>query len=105
MSLNLSKRISQKKKDEEVSKSLQATFKSLAEKAFPLRKEKLQVVKAQTQKSLEARGEESIAEGETSKNKMEKPKELDIRLHETVRIMVDWLEILEGEQLSQKKPS
>jgi carboxyl-terminal processing protease len=105
LSLNLSKRISQKKRDEEVSKALRSTFKSLAEKAFPLRKEKLQVVKDQTQKSLQARGEEAIADGGASKNKLEKPKELDIRLHESVRIMVDWLEILEGEQVSQKKPS
>ena len=59
-------------------------------------------MKEQTQKSLQARGEEAIAEGEASKNKLEKPKELDIRLHESIRIMVDWLDMLEGEQLSQK---
>jgi carboxyl-terminal processing protease len=102
LSLNLSTRISQKKSDEEVSKALRNTFKSLSEKAFPLRKEKLQVVKDQTQKSLKARGEEAIIDGESSKNKLEKPKELDIRLHESVRIMVDWLNMLEGEQVSQK---
>ena len=103
LSLNLSTRISQKKSDEEVSKGLQDTFKSLAEKAFPLRKAKLQVVKDQTLKSLQARGEEATAEA--SKDELEKPKELDIRLHESVRIMVDWLDLLEGEQVSQKKPS
>jgi carboxyl-terminal processing protease len=102
LSLNLSTRISQKKSDEEVSKALRNTFKSLAEKAFPLRKAKLQVVKDQTQKSLKARGEETIVEGESPKNKLEKPKELDIRLHESIRIMVDWLAMLEGEQVSQK---
>ena len=102
LSLNLSTRISQKKSDEEVSKALRSAFKSLAEKAFPLRKAKLQVVKDQTQKSLKARGEETIVEGESPKNKLEKPKELDIRLHESIRIMVDWLAMLEGEQVSQK---
>ena len=102
LSLNLSTRISQKKSDEEVSKALRNTFKSLSEKAFPLRKAKLQVVKDQTQKSLKARGEETIVEGESPKNKLEKPKELDIRLHESIRIMVDWLAMLEGEQVSQK---
>jgi hypothetical protein len=101
LSLNLAKRISQKKSDEEVSKALQNTFNSLAPKAFPLRKAKLKVVRDQTQKSLKARGEDGITEEESNK-KLEKPKALDIRLHESVRIMVDWLDMLEGEQLSQQ---
>jgi carboxyl-terminal processing protease len=102
MSLNLSARISQKKIDEEVSMALRNTFKSLSEKAFPLRKTKLQVVKDQTRKSLQARGEEVFVENELFKNKLEKPKELDIRLHESIRVMVDWLDMLEGGNVSHK---
>ena len=104
MSLNLPERIAQKKNDEKVSKELQKTFKSFAEKAFPLRKTSLQVVKDQARRSLEARGEE-VTDDESSKGKMEKPKELDIRLHESVRIMADWLELLEGKEISLKDPT
>ena len=104
ISLNLPERIAQKKNDEKVSKELQKTFKSFAEKAFPLRKTSLQVVKDQARRSLEARGEE-VTDDESSKGKMEKPKELDIRLHESVRIMADWLELLEGKEISLKDPT
>ena len=104
ISFNLPERIAQKKNDEKVSKELQETFKSFAEKAFPLRKTSLQVVKDQTRRSLEARGEE-ITEDKPSKGKMEKPTELDIRLHESIRIMADWLELLEGKEISLKDPT
>ena len=104
MSLNLPERIAQKKNDEKVSKELQKTFKSFAGKAFPLRKTSLQVVKDQARRSLEARGEE-VTDDESSKGKMDKPKELDIRLHESVRIMADWLELLEGKEISLKDPT
>jgi carboxyl-terminal processing protease len=102
LSLNLPTRISQKKSDEKVSKALADTFNSLAEKAYPRREVKLQVVKDQTLKSLKARGEAAVVEEGSSENKLEKPKSLDIYLHESVRIMMDWLNLLEGEQVSQK---
>ncbi len=102
LSLNLPERISQKKKDEEGSKSLSETYKGLAPQAFPFSRIKLQVVKDQTLKSLKARGEDSEPDKELSVNGFEKPKSMDIRLHESLRIMVDWFELLGGQKVSQK---
>ena len=103
LSLNLLTRLSQKKEDEEVTKSLSDTYDSLSDKAYPLSNVRLQVVKDQTLKSLQARGEESDID-EQNQAKFEKPKSLDIRLHESVRIMVDWLELREDKKVSQKVP-
>lgn len=101
LSLNLLNRLSQKKTDLEASKALTKTFESLAEKAYPFSEVKLQIVKDQVLKSQQARGEESALSDEDGLS-FENPSELDIRLHESVRIMVDWIDILEGGQLSQK---
>jgi carboxyl-terminal processing protease len=101
LSLNLLNRLSQKKTDLEASKALTKTFESLAEKAYPFSEVKLQIVKDQVLKSQQARGEESALSDEDDIS-FENPNELDIRLHESVRIMVDWIDILEGGQLSQK---
>lgn len=106
LSLNLATRLSQKKNDLEVSKALTRTYESLSDKSFPFSEVKLQVVRDQTLKSLQARGENptSVEEKETAIS-FEAPKELDIRLHESVRIMVDWIELLDAGQVSQKLPS
>lgn len=101
LSLNLLNRLFQKKTDLEASKALTKTFESLAEKAYPFSEVKLQIVKEQALKSQQARGEESASSDEDGIS-FENPNELDIRLHESVRIMVDWIDILEGGQLSQK---
>jgi len=106
LSLNLATRLSRKNTDLEVSQALQKTYESLADKSYSFSEVKLQVVKDQTLKSLQARGgtPESLAEKE-SEISFEKPNELDIRLHESVRIMVDWIDILDGGQVSQKSSS
>ncbi|MBN37089.1 MAG: tail-specific protease [Opitutae bacterium] len=101
LSLNLLNRLSQKKTDLEASKALTKTFESLAEKAYPFSEVKLRIVKEQVLKSQQARGEESASSDDDGIS-FENPNELDIRLHESVRIMVDWIDILEGGQLSQK---
>jgi len=106
LSLNLATRLSRKNTDLEVSQALSKTYESLSEKSYPFSEVKLQIVKDQTLKSLQARGgtPASSEEKETAIS-FEKPNELDIRLHESVRIMVDWVDILDGAQVSQKLPS
>ena len=103
LSLNLATRLSQKNSDQEVSQGLSNTYKSLAEKSFPFSEVNLQIVQDQTLKSLQARGEapEPSREKETARS-FEKPQELDIRLHESVRIMLDWIDLLGDGQVSQK---
>ena len=103
LSLNLATRLSQKNSDQEVSQGLSNTYKSLAEKSFPFSEVNLQIVQDQTLKSLQARGEspEPSREKETARS-FEKPKELDIRLHESVRIMLDWIDLLGEGQVSHK---
>ena len=106
LSLDLATRLSRKKTDLEVSQALSKTYESLAEKSYPFSEVQLQVVKDQTLKSLQARGGTSASSGEKEPAiSFEKPNELDIRLHESVRIMVDWIDILDGGQVSQKLPS
>lgn len=103
LSLNLATRLSQKNTDQEVSQGLSETYKSLAEKSFPFSEVNLQIVKDQTLKSLQARGETPEPSGEKgTARSFEKPKELDIRLHESVRIMLDWIDLLGEGQVSQK---
>ena len=102
-SLNLAIRLAQKNIDLEATKTLSKSYESLSEKAYPLSEVKLQVVKDQTLKSLQARGENlSPSSEKESVISFEKPKDLDIRLHESVRIMVDWIEILDEGEVSQK---
>jgi carboxyl-terminal processing protease len=105
-SLNLANRLAQKNIDLEATKTLSKSYESLSEKAYPLSEVKLQVVKDQTLKSLQARGENlSPSSEKESVISFEKPKDLDIRLHESVRIMVDWIEILDEGEVSQKSSS
>ena len=60
----------------------------------------------QTLKSQQARGETPAPAGEKETAQLfDKPKELDIRLHESVRIMLDWIDLLGEGQASQKNPS
>jgi len=103
LSLNLATRLSQKNTDQEVTQGLSKTYDSLAEKSFPFSEVNLQIVKDQTLKSQQARGEtpEPVGEKVTARS-FEKPKELDIRLHESVRIMLDWIDLLGEGQISHK---
>ena len=106
LSLNLATRLSQKNTDQKVTQELSNTYESLAEKSYPLSEVSLRIVKQQTLKSQKARGESPEPSGEEETvTSFEKPKELDIRLHESVRIMLDWIDLLGDGQVSQKNPS
>ncbi len=88
-SLNLVKRLEQKTKDEDFTKELNEEMKELAAKSFPARQVRLDVVRSQDRRSREVRGEKVEEEGVAEK--MEPPKSLDIRLHESLRIVSDWI--------------
>ncbi|MFP6885998.1 MAG: carboxy terminal-processing peptidase, partial [Opitutales bacterium] len=90
-SLNLGKRLEDKAKDQAFSKKLDEEMKQLADKSFPAQRIRLDVVRRQDQRSREVRGEKIEAEGVAEK--MDSPSDLDIRLHESLRIMADWIQL------------
>ena len=90
-SLNLAQRLSDKAKDESFSKQLNEKMKLLADKSFPSKRIRLEVVRNQDRRSREVRGEK--VEDEGIAEKMDSPTDLDIRLHESLRIMSDWIQI------------
>ena len=88
-SLNLAKRLEQKTKDTDFTKELNEEMKELAAKSFPARQVRLDVVRSQDRRSREVRGEKVEEEGVAEK--MEPATNLDIRLHESLRIVSDWI--------------
>jgi carboxyl-terminal processing protease len=88
-SLNLAKRLEQKTKDTDFTKELNEEMKELAAKSFPARQVRLDVVRSQDRRSREVRGEKVEEEGVAEK--MEPATTLDIRLHESLRIVSDWI--------------
>ncbi len=90
-SLNLEKRLEDKAKDEAFSKKLNEEMKRLAEKSFPTRRIRLDVVRQQDRRSREVRGEKIEEDGVAEK--IDAPGNLDIRLHESLRIMADWIQL------------
>jgi carboxyl-terminal processing protease len=88
-SLNLAKRLEQKTKDEDFTKELNEEMTELAAKTFPASQVRLDVVRSQDRRSREVRGEKVEEDGVAEK--MEPPTNLDIRLHESLRIVSDWI--------------
>ena len=78
-----------KTKDEDFTKELNEEMKDLAAKSFPARQVRLDVVRIQDRRSREVRGEKVEDEGVAEK--MEPETTLDIRLHESLRIVSDWI--------------
>jgi len=66
-------------------------MKQLADKAFPARRIRLDVVRKQDRRSREVRGEKIEVVGVAEK--IDPPSDLDIRLHESLRIMADWIQL------------
>ena len=78
-------------------------FEKLLDNSFAMKKISLDIVDSQNQKSLAARGDNnSTTENE---NNFKTPETFDIRLHESLRVMSDWVHILENQNLSHKKKS
>jgi len=106
VSLNLSNRLNSNYFDINKTDSLNEEYKSLAELSFPLRELQLQVVRDQKQKSLAVRGIKSDDNSSVPiASIFEKPKNLDIRLHEGLRILKDWFNFIKVAEVSQSKQS
>jgi len=101
-SLNFDRRLKEKLFDQNRSKELELIYKSLASKSYPEKSLILEIVRQQEIKSMEARGEKS--EVSKSSQTFEKPDSMDIRLHESIRIMTDWIEFL-NQNISSKENS
>lgn len=99
VSLDMAVRTRQKHEDLNSAKSLNEEFDSLSSLSFEKKDVVLQVVKEQQEKSLLARG---VADDETddSNGTFSKPDNLDIRLHEALRILKDWISVRAMPQLS-----
>ena len=90
VSLNLMSRLNQKQQDENKTVALNKEFESLSDLSFPSRDLFLQIVNEQKEKSLAARGLANEDNNQTE-NSFITPENLDIRLHESLRILRDWV--------------
>ncbi|MEK9772932.1 MAG: carboxy terminal-processing peptidase [Opitutae bacterium] len=90
VSLNFKNRLNEKLKDFNKTQSLTEEFESLSTISYPSRNLVLQVVTEQKEKSLALRGLSGEEGNQTSTN-FSIPESLDIRLHESLRILSDWV--------------
>ena len=104
ISLRLKDRVENKIADEERSQNFVDVFEQLSQLAFPFRSLKLEVVEKQLKKSLLIQGKSSDVDASNSISSFEKPEDLDIRLHETLRIMSDWIVLLENSPITINEP-
>ena len=78
-------------------------FEKLSESYFTFKKVSLDVVDSQNLRSLTVRGDENSTRD--TENNFITPESFDIRLHESLRVMTDWVEILENRNVSRKEGS
>ena len=91
LSLNLSTRIDEKKRDRLKSEQLSDELESLNEYSYPFKTIKLDIVEDQLSQSRKARGVDDT----TDANEFEKPSDFDLSLNETLNIVKDYLKIKE----------
>ena len=96
VSLNLSQRYTEKLNDKKVTDRLESRFKSLSQLVTPRKSVFLDIVDEQNLKSQAIRGET-----QSDTTEFEKPDDLDIRLHESLRILSDWLDLIDNNSVSQ----
>jgi carboxyl-terminal processing protease len=101
LSLNFKNRFTKKVEDQDFTKRMNDEFEKLSKDAFPKKSISLNIVESQNLKSRLVRGEESQEDNST--NSFSLPENFDIRLHESCRIMSDWVNIIESKQLSLKE--
>ena len=101
LSLNLKNRVAEKIKSLKFNKSMSDEFERLSENGFLKKKVTLQIVDAQNLKSRKVRGDNKPDQNSTNSYKL--PTNFDIRLHETCRIITDWVDIIENDELISKK--
>ena len=102
LSLNLQNRRDQKIKNQKFSDSMSDDFEILSKSAFVRKNINLNIVDIQNTKSREVRGEDNDDSNAT--NPYKSPSNFDIRLHETCRVMSDWVGMIESRNLTHQKP-
>ena len=95
VSLNFEKRIQEKKLDYNFTTQLDDQLEQLAEISFKKKDFTLDIVQSQNLKSKQIRGDK---EGNSTDFYYDPPR-LDIRLHESCRIMADWITLLDDKNL------
>ncbi len=90
----------QKLQDTNSTEQLSDWYDSFDELSFPKKEVRLRIVEDQLAKSRIARGEKELETNSSIEKEYSKPDSLDIRLHESLRIMSDWLSIREKSQIS-----
>ena len=100
LSLNLGNRREQKIINQEFSESMSEDFDNLSKNAFTQKNINLNIVDVQNTKSREVRGYNK--DGNSTTNLYKLPTNFDIRLHETCRVMSDWVGIIESRNLTHK---
>jgi carboxyl-terminal processing protease len=103
LSLNLKNRISEKKEDKKFTNTMTSSFDKLLDNAFSKKNITLNIVESQNMKSLEVRGENNATIGRN--DNFMAPDNFDIRLHESLRIMSDWIDLTENKNLTQQDES
>jgi carboxyl-terminal processing protease len=103
LSLNLENRILSKTEDKNFTQKMNNEFEKLSENSFTFKKVSLDVVDSQNLRSLTVRGDENSTRD--TENNFITPESFDIRLHESLRVMTDWVEILENRNVSRKEGS
>ena len=101
VSLSLNQRLKEKAIDSNKSKILTDEFDALKILSFPSREIVLQVVKNQKEKSMAIRGLTNDDQNSTQ-DSYTRSEALDIRLHESLRILRDWVNETSYKQISQK---
>jgi len=89
--LNLQNRFEERLLDSNISSNLNNTYKSFQGLSFPQKKVSLMIVKEQQEKSKFARGITINDSNSSSEMDYILPENHDIRLHESFRIMADWI--------------
>ncbi len=95
VSLNLNNRHTEKQKDKDVSSQQEGKYSFLSDLITYRKNIFLDIVQIQNQKSKRIRGE-----SKSDISEFEKPEDIDVRLHESLRILSDWLELLESKPIS-----
>ena len=90
VSLNFQKRFQEKKQDHNFTTQLDNQLEQLAEISFKKKDFTLDIVQSQNLKSIQIRG----GEEDNRTDSFYDPPRLDIRLHESCRIMSDWITLL-----------
>jgi len=101
LSLNFKHRFTKKVEDQDFTKQMNEEFEKLSKDAFLKKNIPLNIVESQNLKSRIVRGEET--QDDNSTNYFSLPENFDIRLHESCRIMSDWVNIIETKQFSHRK--